>query len=139
MPRVICLSVMVGFFGMVLVIIQEPFRNYATPFPMALDLALATTCRAFGALIATVTTIDLLLRVTSGKEVTNVSNWVIVILSALCLFTPTWAAPLGLTVVTVAVILASKFGRGDESSTNAATTDRQSSENPADFKDWEQT
>lgn len=139
MPRVIRLSVMVGFFGTILVTIQEPFRGHTTPYSVGLELALTTTSRAFGALIAIVTTIDLLLRVTSGKKVTNVSNRVIVILSALCLFTPTWAAPLGLTVVTVAVILASKFGRGDESSTNAATTDRQSSENPADFKDWEQT
>ena len=137
MQRVFQLAAIVAFSGFILVTVQEPFRHSA-PFAVGLDLAVSAACRIFGALVAIVITIELFLRISGGRQVPNINQWVVVLLSALCLFTPSWHAPMGLAVVVSAMILVSGFGRHPNVSATEtdATNASPGSENSPDSNHW---
>jgi drug/metabolite transporter (DMT)-like permease len=138
MSRVVTLGIAVGFIGMILVVIQDPFRNHSAPHAIELELALVSVCRIFGALIAIVATTELLLRLSSDQEIPKITHWVVVLLAALCLFTPTWSAPAGLAIVAVVLIVAPRFGRSAKSAEKSITSEEAPPESSSDFNDWQE-
>lgn len=140
MKRVILLTMLVGFVGTILVLVQEPFRSHSAPYSVGLELAVSAVCRIFGVLLAIVTSIELLLRVSSDRVVTNIGHWVVVLLAALCLCTPTWYAPISLAIVAAALVVIPVFtGRVAGRSGSTATSEQPPSENSSGFNSWKES
>ena len=140
MKRVILLAMLVGFVGMILVLIQDPFRNHSTPYSVGLELAVSATCRVFGVLLAIVVSIELLIRVSSDSEFTNIGHWVVVLLAALCLCSSTWHAPISLAIVAGTLVIVPIFrGRTADHVSSTAVNEQRSSENHPDFNGWNES
>jgi hypothetical protein len=140
MKRVIRLTMLVGFVGTILVLIQGPFRSHAAPDSVGLELAVSATCRILGVLLAVVASIELLLRVSSDRAVTNIGHWVVVLLAALCLCAPTWSAPISLAIVAAALVVVPVFsGQVAGRSGPKATNEQPPSENSPDFTSWKES
>lgn len=140
MKRLILLAMLVGFVGMILVLVQEPFRSHSAPYSVGLELAVSATCRIFGVILAVVTSIELLLRVSSDRAVTNIGPWVVVLLAALCLCTPTWYAPISLATVAVVLAVVPIFsGRRTDRPDSTTTDETPPSENSSDINSWNES